>query len=129
MMNAWKWGLIAALVCLLGLSFIISCDDDDDDSVDDDNDDDSVDDDNDDDDGDAADNPIPPDECEAFCTQANVDISNQCLTELGIEPATIEICLEQCLEGYVDQAIRTCLQNFVDCETYLECVAPYIGME
>ena len=124
-MKAWKWLLLSALVCLMCFAVFTSCGDDDDD--DDSDDDDSDDDDGDDDDDDGAANPIPPGECADFCTQENVNISNDCLADIpGYEQATVGTCIEQCQEGWIDRAIRTCFQNFFDCETLLECIGPYI---
>jgi len=113
-MKIWQILLPMALVCFLAFGVLFACGDDDDDDDNDDNDDDTW---------GPADNPIPPDQCDDYCTQANVDTFNGCFADVPYyEEVTVADCMEGCLDGYIDQAVKNCIDVFTTCEALIECV-------
>lgn len=111
-MKARLFLLILIITCCFALGVFFGCGDDDDDN-----------DENDDDDDNLADDPISPSECADFCSQESVDIANECLAAIpDWEQTSVAECLEDCEAGKIEADFLPCMENFVDCDTLLDCI-------
>ncbi|MCB9476139.1 MAG: hypothetical protein H6684_08160 [Deltaproteobacteria bacterium] len=92
--------------------------DDDDDAADDDI--------GDDDDEEGAVNPVPAEQCDDYCVDANMDGLQDCLDWGENNPPTVtmlaELCLEDCLDGKLEQQAADCFAAYNgDCDELIAC--------